>query len=313
VILLTGSSGFIGTALLGKLELPVRCVVRSGSRVTADCSSVFRIDNLSSTTCWDGAFHGVDTIVHLAAVAHKQPTKSTEYDSHLWETNVAGPVHLARSAADRGVRRFVFLSSAAVHGSSGEQPFSETDTPAPSGPYGASKWNAELGLREVSRETGIECVLIRAPMVYGPNAPGTFSRLLRAALSGVPLPIKGVRNSRSFIGINNLVDIIIRCTVHPKAANETFLVSDGMDLSTEDFFRLLCNSFGRPCRMFKFPMPILIGAASAIRRRADAISLVGSHQVNIRKAKHMLGWTPPMSVKEQIEQIARTINLKAGF
>lgn len=308
MILLTGSSGFIGTAFRRRLEGDVRCVVRRFAHGAARGSSVFTIDQLSSATRWDGAFDGVHTIVHLAAMVPRSRGTDRESQRDLWETNVAGTIHLARAAAHHGVRRFVFLSSVAVYGSTSVRPYSEMDAPAPSTVYGASKWQAESGLRAVAQASGMQCVVVRAPMVYGPDAPGTFRRLVHAARSGLPLPIRGVRNSRSFIGVENLVDVIHRCTVHSDAANETFLVADGADVSTSAFFQLLCEALGRPCRTFRVPTPLLVGAASALGRRADALSLVGSHQVSIEKVSRILGWVPPVSMAEQLRRVALSLH-----
>jgi nucleoside-diphosphate-sugar epimerase len=221
--------------------------------------------------------------------------------------NVDGSRRLAEQAAIAGVRRLVYLSSVKVNG---EQtllgaPFLFSNTPAPRDAYGTSKWEAEQGLWEISAKTGLEVVVVRPPLVYGPGVKGNLARLLKLVRLGLPLPFSAVQNMRSLIGLDNLVDLLIRCIDHPAAAGQTFLVSDGEDLSTPDLIRQMAAAMNRSPRLFPLPISLLRLAGSAFGKRAEIDRLVGSLQIDSSHTRRVLGWTPPVSVEEGVRRMVQ--------
>jgi nucleoside-diphosphate-sugar epimerase len=222
--------------------------------------------------------------------------------------NVDGTLALARAAAQAGVRRFVFVSSIKVNGERTPpgRAFRADDAPAPADAYGVSKWEAEQGLFALSRETGMEVVVIRPPLVYGPGAKGNFAALVRWVARGVPLPLGAVRhNRRSLVGLDNLVDLIVTCLDHPGAANEVFLAADGEDLSTADLLRRVGRAMGHPARLLPVPVWVLQAAAASLGKRAVAERLLGSLQVDGSKAGELLGWEPPCMVDEGLRRAVK--------
>jgi nucleoside-diphosphate-sugar epimerase len=218
--------------------------------------------------------------------------------------NTAGTERLARQAAQAGVRRFVYVSSIKVNGErTFEIPFRESDEPKPEDPYAVSKWEAEQALRRIADETGMEVAILRPPLVYGPGVKGNFLTLLRLVRSGVPLPLASVDNRRSFVSLDNLVDLIITCVQHPAAAGEAFLVADGEDLSTPGLIRRIARSMGTPERLFGFPPVLLQAASRAIGKRAVCERLCGSLQVDASKANRVLGWQPVSSLDEAMNKM----------
>jgi len=220
--------------------------------------------------------------------------------------NVDGTLVLARQAAEAGVRRFIFISSIGVNG--GEttaHPFTVDDSVSPHTPYAVSKHEAEVGLRALAEDTAMEIVIIRPPLVYGPNAPGNFYSLMKFLASRVPLPLGSVKaNRRSFVYLDNLIDLIVTCLDHPKAANQTFLVSDGEDLSTTDLLRRMGQALGKPARLIPVPQQLLTLAAKVLGKPGIAQRLCGSLQVDIAKTRELLGWNPPVSVDEGLRRTA---------
>ena len=286
-ILITGASGFVGSALCNTLEAANYNVGRSSQRL--------------SEADWSQSLVGVETVVHLAARVHMMHDNAADPLAEFRAINLAGTINLARQAAGAGVRRFVFLSSIGVNGAATElnKPYTSDDTPAPHSYYAVSKHEAEIGLREIAIETGMQVVIIRPPLIYGANAPGNFGSLLRMVRRGVPLPLGlATHNRRSFVSLNNLVDFIITCIHHPNAANQTFLVSDGCDLSTTELLRRMGNALGKPARLIPVPVAVLEAGAALFGRRDVAQRLCGSLQVDITKAKELLGWMPPFGVDE---------------
>ncbi|MNK84381.1 dTDP-4-dehydro-6-deoxyglucose reductase [compost metagenome] len=211
---------------------------------------------------------------------------------------------MAQQAADTGVCRFVFISSIGVNGSESFKPFTEIDIPAPQEPYAVSKMEAEIGLFEIGKKTGMEIVVIRPPLVYGAGAPGNFGRLLRAVKSGVPLPFGAVHNRRTLVGIENLVSLIANCIEHPFAANQVFLAGDGEDISTSDLLRFMGDSLNRRARLLPVPVPLMQAVGNLIGRRATVQKICGNLQVDISKARKVLGWEPPLSTIEGLSRMA---------
>jgi UDP-glucose 4-epimerase len=220
--------------------------------------------------------------------------------------NVAGTLRLARQAADAGVRRFLFVSSIKVNGAETfDLPFTADDTPAPDSPYAISKQEAELGLRQIAEESGLEVVIIRPPLVFGPGVLGNFDALLRYVASGVPLPLGAIDNQRSFVALDNLVDLMMTCLHHPAAANQVFLVSDGEDLSTTALLRRTAAALGRPARLIPVPALVLRATARMLKQTDLAQRLCGSLQVSITKTRKRLGWAPTVTVDQALSQTAR--------
>jgi nucleoside-diphosphate-sugar epimerase len=219
--------------------------------------------------------------------------------------NALGTLNLARQAVQAGVKRFVFLSSVKVNGERGV--YSEAAPPAPVDAYGVSKAEAELGLRQLATDTGMEVVIVRSPLVYGPGVKANFQTLMHAVARGVPLPLGAIHNHRSMVALDNLVDFILTCIEHPAAANETFLVSDGEDLSTTDLIRRLARAMGRPARLIPVPASVLLGGAMLLGKHEMAQRLLASLQVDISKARQLLGWVPPISVDEGLRRAAASL------
>jgi len=307
-VLVTGASGFVGHATCARLVTQGRDVVGTVRHLPdRPLSGVdYRIvGDLDANTDWRDALTGVDTIVHCAARVHVMQETAGDPLVAFRLANVAGTEQLARQAAAGRVRRFVFLSSVKVNGEEGLVAFRETDLPAPQDVYGTSKYEAELGLREIAAETGMEVVMVRPPLVYGPGVKANFQALMRALVRGLPLPLGAIHNRRSLVALDNVVDLIVTCIEHPAAANETFLVSDGEDLSTTELIRRLARAMGRPARLIPMPTKVLMAGATILGKREVARRLCGTLQVNITKVREVLGWIPPVSVDEGLRRTAK--------
>jgi nucleoside-diphosphate-sugar epimerase len=308
-ILVTGATGFVGGAVLRRLLLDSRrCVVatvRSGDvQVPAEVRAV-QVPGLSGDTDWSDCVKGMTEVVHCAARVHVMNGKEADPLAVYRRTNVAGTLALARQAAQSGVSRFVFVSSIKVNGERTlpGRPFHADDAPAPEDAYGVSKWEAEQGLFDLARETGLEVTIIRLPLVYGPGVRGNFSAMLRWVSREIPLPLGAVRhNRRSLVGLDNVADLIATCLDHPAAANQVFLAGDGEDLSTAALLERLAGAMNLRARLVPVPIWMLHSAAALLGKRDVARRLCGSLQVDISKAREMLGWEPPASVDEGLRK-----------
>ena len=299
-VLVTGASGFVGTALCERLThqgFNVRRVGRGAAAINED--DYFRVDDLSRDSDWQEALRDAEVIIHLAARTHVLDDQSADPLADYRNVNVQGTSALARQAAACGVRRLVFLSSIKVNGefTSGE-PFTESDRPAPEDAYGISKLEAEKVLEQISGESGLETVILRPPLVYGPNVKGNFLRLLHAVARGLPLPLASVDNRRSLIYVGNLVDAITTCIDAPAAAGKTYLVSDGEDVSTPALIGKLASAMGKMPRLLPCPTGLLNLGAAMLGKRAAAARLTGSLCVDSTRIRQELGWQPRHSLDQ---------------
>lgn len=313
-VLVTGASGFIGRSLVTELLRRRTTVVVAVRREAAfpPGISVVRVGDLGPETEWREALAGCDVVVHLAARVHVMHEGVVDPLTAYREVNVAGTLALAQQAAAAGAKQFIFISSVKVNGEGTQagRPFRETDVPAPVDPYGVSKLEAEQALLALAASTGIEVVVIRSPLVYGPGVRANFAALMRAVARGGSLPLGAVKNRRSLVAVDNLVDLINTCVEHPAAANEIFFVSDGEDLSTPELVRHLARAMGRPARLFPVPASVLMAGAMLLGKREVARRLLGSLQVDISKARRLLGWTPPVNVDEGLRRAVQGLGAK---
>jgi len=281
--------------------------MRAAPRDRCTPSNSVAIGDISAATNWSTALHGADAVIHLAARVHVMRDTAIDPLAEFRLVNTQGTLNLARQAATAGVRRFIFLSTIGVNGNSTDygEIFTETSASLPHDPYSVSKHEAEVGLRAISKSTGMELVIIRPTLVHGSKAPGNFGKLTQLVARGLPLPLASIQNRRSLVGIDNLVDFINTCLEHPAAANETFLVSDGEDLSTPDLIRRMARAMNRPARLLPVPKSVLMAAASMFGKRDMAQRLCGSLQVDISKSRELLGWNPPVSVDEGLRRAVK--------
>ncbi len=309
-ILITGASGFIGQALCSKLVSEghqPRAVVRSTDSIPSVAGlDVLVVGEVGAQTDWTLAMAGVDCVIHCAARAHVMNEVETDALSAYRSVNVAGTRRLAEQGSALGLRRLVYLSSIKVNREQttrGMQLLS-SDSPAPEDPYGVSKWEAEQALWAVSKRTGLEVVVIRPPLVYGPGVKGNLLRLLRLVERGVPLPLGAVHNKRSLVGLSNLMDLLLCCAKHPAAAGKTFLASDGHDLSTPQFIRLIAEGMNKPSLLVPVPVALLQAVSTLLGKRDEIARLVSSLQVDTSQTVAELAWTAPVSVEDGVREMA---------
>jgi nucleoside-diphosphate-sugar epimerase len=313
-VLLTGASGFVGNAILAtakQRDLLVTPVFRSleAAKICGYApGGCVIISSQMAETNWGEALLGINVVIHCAARTHVLSEAEVDPLTTYRLVNVEGALNLARQAAQAGVRRFVFVSSIKVNGemTHGSHRFACDDVPAPEDDYGRSKAEAEAGLWRLIQETGMEVVIIRSPLVYGRGAKGNFASLLAWVRRGLPLPLGAVtQNRRSLVGVDNLVDLILTCLQHPKASNQTFLVSDGEDLSTTELLQRMGKAMNRPVRLLPVPLSLLVFVARLLGKRAVAQRLLGSLQVDISKTCDLLDWKPLVSVDEGLRRAAQ--------
>jgi nucleoside-diphosphate-sugar epimerase len=294
--LLTGASGFLGRAVCAhalRRNLALHVAARKQDSLPAGMAGTV-VGNIDGATDWSGALRGCTVVMHLAARVHVMTENASDPLSEFRRVNVAGTRHLAREAAASGVRRFIFVSSVKVNGehSAAGRPFTAYDKPSPEDPYGVSKAEAEQALLQVAAETGMEVVVVRPPLVYGPGVKANFASLLRWLGRGWPLPLGAVKdNRRSFVALDNLVDLLITCIDHPAAANQTTALLQRMG-----------QALGKPARLLPVPPALLQWVAAALGKADVAQRLLGNLQVDITHTREALGWTPPVGVDEGLRR-----------
>jgi len=312
-ILVTGGAGFVGSALITRIldaESVFNYNIRSLDKKSKHVGGVEAfVGTIDSHSQYHDALHSVDVVIHIAAIAHAKSDNFNLYN----ETNVLGTINLARQAAAAGAKRFIFISSIGVNGGfSLSSPFRYDDTPSPWDDYSQSKYEAEQGLWALQAETGLEIVIIRPPLVYGPGAPGNFGKLIAAVNNESWLPLGAINNQRSFVSLDNLLDLIITCINHPKAANQTFLVGDGEDVSTTELLRKMASAFGKKSKLIPVPMGLIQLIASLLGKRAVAQRLCSSLVVDISHTKETLSWKPPVTLEQQLAKIAASLTTYTG-
>ena len=310
-VLISGASGFIGRPLCAELlrqGQSVRAAVRlaRSDNLPVEHAETVSIGEINNETDWTEALLDIKVVVHLAARVHVMKDNAVDPLDELRKVNVDGAWNLARQACDAGVQRFIFISSIKVNGESSPlgRPYTPEDRPAPIDCYGISKCEAEHALRQLADETGMEVVIIRPPLVYGPGVKANFHSMMYWLNKEIPLPLGAIHNKRSFVALDNLIDLIATCIDHPAAANQTFLAGDGEDLSTTELLQRLGEALGKPAKLFSLPIRMLKVGALLLGKRDMAQRLCNSLQVDITKAHDLLGWRPPVTVDEALKKTA---------
>jgi nucleoside-diphosphate-sugar epimerase len=295
-VLVTGTTGFVGGHL-------IRALQAAGTEVRPLARGTF--ERIAAGKTEVAPLQGCGSVVHLAARAHVLEETSSSLLDVYRHTNRDATLKLAQAAAEARVPRFVFVSSIRVNGSSSSRPFRSDDPPHPDEPYAISKYEAELGLWQIAQQTGLEVVVIRPPLVYGPGVKANFRRLLRLAATGLPLPLASIEGWRSLIGVRNLCDLLRVCTRHESARDRTFLAADGEDISLPSLIRQLAAGMGRPARLFPVPARLVRGLAGLVGKAATFDKLAASLQIDATETFTTLGWRPPVPLAEGLRETAR--------
>ena len=305
MVLVTGANGFIGSALTERLQLD--------KRKTLAVSRSFNIDgnnekylkkikgpDLKKDTDYSALLSNIEVLIHVAARVHVIKDRSVDSLSQFRLVNVEGTLNLAEQAKKAGVKRFIYISSIKVNGETtdGREPFTEEDIPNPADYYAISKAEAESGLKKIAENSAMETVIIRPSVVYGPNVKGNIERLSKLVALGFPLPFASIKNKRSMIAVDNLVDLIISCIDHVEARNQTFLASDGVDLSLSELITIMARVMNRNVRLFNVDPLILHRLLQVANKQSLSQRLLGNLQVSNKKSCRLLKWKPIVSVEE---------------
>jgi nucleoside-diphosphate-sugar epimerase len=308
-ILVTGANGFVGLPLSEYLTAAGHQVV--GAVRSRDSLSVVNshiqlkaIGNIDDITDWQDYLGSVECVIHLANRAHVMDEQSSNSLALYRNVNTAGTLHLARQAAAVGVKRFIFISSIKVNGDSTlpSQAFTHKDQHIPVDPYGLSKYEAELGLKLIAEQTGLEVVVIRPPLIYGPGVKANFLKMMQWVEKGIPLPLGAIQNQRSMLGLDNLINFIELCLTHPDATGQTFVVSDDHDVSTTKLLKEIAAAMHRPSRLLSIPQCFIEKLLILLGQRHISERLCGSLQLDISLAKTRLSWKPPHTFKDQLNK-----------
>ncbi|EHA1082869.1 NAD-dependent epimerase/dehydratase family protein [Photobacterium damselae] len=301
-ILLTGASGFIGSYL--KKDVNIQAIVLRNNE-SDNCKPSYKIDSLTENTFWNNAFNNIDSIIHLAGLAHSNSFSENDYIT----VNTQGTLKLANDAAKAGVKRFVFVSSIGVNGSSTEyeKPFCYNSKIEPHNVYAKSKLDAEIGLQKIAEETGLEVVIVRPTLVYGPNAPGNFGLLTKLVAKLPLLPFGLVSNKRSFIAVQNLTDLLLTCAKHPNAAGHTFLASDGESISTKQFTNAIAKGLNKSIYQLPIPTSIMRLGAKLIGKQSMAGQLLDNLEVDASNAFDVMGWKAPYTMEQAMGLLSKEV------
>lgn len=306
--LVTGANGFLGSnlcRLLKTREFHVTAVMRNADlSIMAD--DYVLVADINSSTDWSSALINVDVVFHTAARVHIMDDTASDPLAEFRRINTIGTEYLARSAAANGVKRLVYVSSIKVNGEEtfGGRNYSEKNVPAPLDPYGISKWEAEQALHRVAKETGLEVVIVRPPLVYGAGVKGNFAQMIRVVERGIPLPLDSVHNQRDLVYLGNLVDALITCATHPAAAGQTYLVNDGESISTPQLVRGLAKALGKRCLVLPFPIAMIRLLASLLGKSAAVDRLTQSLVIDSSKIRRELKWQPPYTLQQGLQATA---------
>ncbi|MGY4491000.1 NAD-dependent epimerase/dehydratase family protein [Pseudomonas sp. TE3610] len=308
-LLVTGATGFLGQAVCQALAAQADTQVLGTCRslpATPGAIPLVAMGDIGGDTDWTAALQGIEVVVHIAARLNLASDTSPDPLAEYRRTNLEGTLSLARQALAAGVRRLIFISSVGVNGSfTTGTPFDESSQPVPDGDYARSKFEAEEALRALVRDTSMDVVIIRPPLIYAAHARRNFPRLLKLVDSGLPLPFGALDNRRSMVALENLVDFIVLCTHHPAAGNELFLISDGEDASTAQIVRYLAASMGRTARLVPVPDALMRWGAKLAGRQNMYVTLCASLQVDSSKARRLLGWVPPLTLEQALTKTGR--------
>jgi UDP-glucose 4-epimerase len=306
-VLVTGASGFVGNAFCAQLKtlgISYRAVIRRESQVSYH-SDYILIDSIDGQTDWKKALDGITVVVHLAARVHVMNEISKDPLGEFRKVNVEGSVNLANHAVLAGINRFIYISSVKVNGEGRNTPYLESDLPGPQDAYAVSKCEAERGLWAISEETGMEVVILRIPLVYGPGVGANFFQLLKIIDQGWPLPLSGINNKRSLLYVGNLINAILCVLQHPRAANQLFLLSDGQDASTSQLVTSLAQALGKQTRMFPVSERLLRSVAGVVGKSSVVDRLFGSLHLDSTKIHRELGWSPPFTLQDGLQATAK--------
>jgi len=296
-VLVSGAAGFVGRALCDQLTVAGHVLVPTVRR-TSGLKNERVLGEIGASTDWQTALEGCDAVVHLAARVHVMDDTTQNSLALYRATNTEGTLNLARQAVEAGVKRFVFISTIKVNGEGRDTPYRETDAAAPEDAYAISKWEAKQGLQRIAQETGLEVAILRPPLAYGPGVKANFLRLMRMVEHGFPLPLGAIHNRRSLLYLGNFVDAIRLCVEHPAAAGQTFLLDDGVPVSTPELIRALARAMGRSTHLLAVPVGVLELAGALLGKRAAVARLTGSLFVDSTAIHSRLGWVPPYTLQQ---------------
>ncbi|EGT3627893.1 NAD-dependent epimerase/dehydratase family protein [Morganella morganii] len=307
-ILLTGGTGFVGEHFC-RVNPDCTVVIREGTTVpTYVNNKVFQVGTIGPDTIWKDTLSGISTIVHLAGIAHKRNVKPEIFNL----INADSTINLAKQAAENGIKRFVFVSSIGVNGNASMVPFSYMDREQPHDAYSHSKYNAEFGLKKLGDETGLEVVIVRPTLVYGPKAPGNFGLLTKLVKKLPVLPFGQANNKRDFIAVQNLADLLIVCATHPNAAGHTFLASDMETVSIKQFTNAIAEGLGKKVLQLPIPVSLMRLAGKLMGKSTMVEQLVGNLQVDSSNIKEILNWTPPLTMKQAMATLRDSDKSSSG-